>query len=102
MYFDRFDVCEAFLALEWDYNVSGLLQELPSTHRERVWGGRRYTAASVGSRLDRIKFKPSPRFRGYESLSENGREIYHKWVAKLKLPVSQEITECRQRFRNGG
>jgi hypothetical protein len=68
-YFDRFDICEAHLALEWDYNVSGVLQERPSNRRRSM---------STGYQLDRMKFKPGARFNGFESLSENGQEIYRE------------------------
>ena len=66
-YFDRFDICEAYLALETDYNIGGILYP-----RERqVWG-----------QLCRIGFSPGLAFNGYESLTENGKEIYNNWVEK--------------------
>ena len=66
-YFDRFDICEAYLALEWDYNVGGWLQERPSNQRRKE---------SIGVQLLRMTFKLSPLFNGYDSLTENGKEIY--------------------------
>lgn len=66
-YFDRFDICEAYLALEWDYNVGGWLRERPSNQRRQE---------STDVQLTRIGFKPGHAFRGFDSLSENGQEIY--------------------------
>lgn len=66
-HFDRFDICEAHLALEWDFNVGGILQERPSNMRRNM---------STGFQLSRMGFKPGSEFRGYDSLSDNGREIY--------------------------
>jgi len=73
MYFERFDICEAYLALEWDWNLGGWLQERPSNVRRRE---------ATHVQLARIGFKPSPLFKGYESLSDNGREIYHELERK--------------------
>lgn len=75
MYFDRFDICEAYLALEWDYNVGGVLQER----------GRRY---SVGVQLKRIGFEHGAIFRGFDSLSENGKEIYRAWEERNGFEVT--------------
>jgi len=67
-YFDRFDICEAHLAMEWDYNISGVLQERGSNQRRNM---------STDFQLHRMKFSPGIMFNGYDSLSENGKEIYH-------------------------
>lgn len=75
-YFDRFDICEAYLALEWDYNVGGWLQERPSNQRRKE---------SIGVQLHRMKFKLSPLFNGYDSLTENGKEIYGAAQQRLGL-----------------
>lgn len=80
-YFDRFDICEAYYALENDYNVSGVLQERPSNQRRRM---------SVGYQLHRMGFKPSMFFNGYESLSENGKEIYDNAVERWGLPRDED------------
>jgi hypothetical protein len=79
-YFDRFDICEAHLALEWDYNSSGWLQERPSNRRRME---------STDVQLRRIGFKPGPLFNGYESLTENGQEIYNELVDRRGLPKSE-------------
>ena len=77
-YFDRFDICEAYLALEWDRNKGGWLQERPSCQRRME---------SVDVQLHRMHFKAGAGFHGYESLSENGRAIYHQAELRLGLPV---------------
>ena len=67
-YFDQFDICEAHYQLEVDYNLGGWLHERPSNLR-------RMEATHV--QLFRMKFAVGAGWRGYESLSENGKEIYH-------------------------
>ena len=74
-YFDRFDVCEAHCVLEWDYNISGILKERPSNIR---------TKSSTGYQLNRMMFKPSVHLC-YDTLTENGKEIYNNLVEKYKL-----------------
>lgn len=75
-YFDRFDICEAHCVLEWDYSVGGWLQERPSNRRRRE---------STGYQLLRMKFRPS-RNLSYDTLTENGQEIYNELVARYGLP----------------
>lgn len=66
MHYDRFDICEAYLVMEWDSHVGGWL-------RERESNRRRGEATSI--QLHRIRFKPRPGL-SWETLSENGQEIY--------------------------
>ena len=65
MYFDRFDIVAAHYAFYSDYH-------------EGQWS-RGY------SRLCRISkyFRPSPLWKGLESLSENGKEIYRSLQERL-------------------
>ena len=51
MHYDRFDICEAYLVMEWDSHVGGWL-------RERESNRRRGEATSI--QLHRIRFKPRP------------------------------------------
>lgn len=81
-YFDRFDICEAYLALETDYNVGGWLRERPSNQRRRE---------AISIQLKRIGFQPGMGFNGFRSLSENGQEIYLTTVKRLGLP-SPDLT----------
>lgn len=76
-YFDRFDICEAYLALEWDYNSGGWIQERPSNRRRME---------STDVQLRRMHFRPGASFNGFPSLSENGREIYEAARIRWKLP----------------
>jgi len=59
MYFDKFDICEAYyvFAMLW--------------HR-----GQWSKEYEIFGRLDRIGFKPSPMLNGPENLTENGLNIY--------------------------
>jgi len=79
-YFERFDICEAYKALEDDYNVSGVLQERPSNQRRSM---------STDYQLMRMEFQPSRMFNGFESLSENGKDIYMDLVERYKLPTPE-------------
>jgi len=75
-HFDRFDICEAHAVLEWDYNLGGWLHERPSNQRRRE---------ATAIQLIRMQFKPRPDL-SYETLTENGKEIYDELVMKYKLP----------------
>lgn len=74
-HFDRYDICEAYLALEWDWHDGGWIRERPRPP------SRQYE--SIGVQLERMKFRAGAGFRGYESLSDNGKEIYHE--AEMRL-----------------
>lgn len=79
-YFDRFDICGAYLALENDWNNGGWLQERPSNRRRRE---------SIGVQLHRMQFKPAlDSCCSFEYLeNDNQREIYilalHRFGLKL-------------------
>lgn len=64
MYFDRFDIVEAYYAFACDYH-SGISSDL----------------YKMSCRISKY-FNPSPMWNGFESLSENGKEIYHNLVTK--------------------
>lgn len=66
MYFDRFDIVEAHYAFACDYH-----------------GGQ---STDLYAKLCRIGqyFTPSPLWRNFDSLSENGKEIYNNLVQKLR------------------
>jgi hypothetical protein len=74
--FDAFDICEAHCVLEWDYNVGGWLRERPSNQRRM---------ASTGAQLHRMGFKPHWTL-SYETLTDNGKEIYDMLRARYGLP----------------
>ena len=61
MYFDRFDICEAYYVAAHDYGQYGVI-----------------------SRLDRIGFRMSPIGCHRESLSENGQIIFDELVARIE------------------
>ena len=67
-YFDRFDICEAYLSIEMDWNIEGFVD------------GKSYS-----SQLIKIGFKASPLFKGFKSLSENGKEIYLNKIKSLSF-----------------
>lgn len=64
--FDRFDICEAYAVLEWDYNEGGWLHE-------RATNKRRMQATSI--QLARLRFKPHANLC-FDTLTENGQAIY--------------------------
>lgn len=81
-HFDRFDICEAYLCLEWDYNLGGWLHERKSNRR-------RMEATAV--QLKRMGFKPSRSFMGFESLSENGQAIYRNLEQRYNFQTANNI-----------
>ena len=76
MYYDRFDICEAYYLLEVDYNVGGWLRERPSNQRRME---------SIGVQLDRIAFRPGCSL-SFDTLTDNGKDIYRAAVARMGLP----------------
>lgn len=84
-YFDRFDICEAYYAIENDWHVGGVLQERESNQRRSM---------STEFQLHRMGFVPSILFRGYKSLTENGKEIY------ADLAVRYGFIQCQESILN--
>lgn len=78
--FDRFDIAEAHCLLEWDYNKGGILLERPTNAR---------LMRSTGVQLHNMKFRPAPGL-SYDSLTDNGKEIYLENVLRWKLPLDEE------------
>ena len=78
MYFQRFDICEAYAVLEWEWHLGGWLHERPSNQR-------RMEATSC--QLARMRFVPSPMLGGYCDLTENGKAIYDLAAQRYGLPV---------------
>jgi len=85
--FNRFDIAEAHAVLEWDYNVGGWLRERPSNQRRME---------STGCQLLRIQFR-APMGLSFDTLEENGKEIYMTNVLKWGLPIDNE----QQAFMEG-
>lgn len=77
---NRFDICDAHAVLEWDYNQGGWLQERPSNRR-------RMEATSV--QLARLQFRPAMDL-SFETLSDDGKEVYLVNVLAWKLPRDEE------------
>lgn len=87
MYFDRFDICEAYLAIEMDYSFGGWLQER-DVYDGKIDDGEgflRKRKDSIHVQVHRCKYRPSPLFKGYDSLNDNGREIYHALERRFNL-----------------
>ena len=74
-HFDRFDICEAHLVLEWDWHSGGILWERPSNQRRNM---------STDVQLRRMGFKPAMGLC-FESLTDNGKEIYLEAEVRLGL-----------------
>jgi len=81
--FNRFDICEAFACLEWDYNAGGWLRERPSNRRRRE-------ATSV--QLARVGFAPRPTL-SFDTLTPNGKAIYRALV--LQYGFVTRAANCR-------
>lgn len=82
LYWDRFDICEAYAVLEWDWNEGGWLQERPSNVRRGERNG--YVGESTAIQLDRLGFKPAMNL-SYDTLTENGQAIYNAAVLRWGL-----------------
>jgi hypothetical protein len=82
MTWDRFDICEAYAVLEWDWHSGGWLHERPSNVRRGR--ARGYVGEATSIQLTRIQFKPRPNL-SYETLEPNGRAIYDAAVIRLGL-----------------
>jgi hypothetical protein len=80
--FDRFDICAAHEAMEVEWNAGGWLHERPTNRR-------RLQATSV--QLARLRYR-SPQ-SGFESLSENGQEIYHELQRRYGLFVDPKDSQ---------
>jgi hypothetical protein len=78
---DRFDICEAHCVLEWDFNEGGWLQERPSNKRRME---------STGVQLERLWFRPANNL-SFDSLTDNGKEIYLDKVLEWDLPINQDL-----------
>ena len=74
---DRFDICDAYLMLEHDYERSGWLQE-----RGRRADG---SVKQVTTQLRRLGFRPSPRLTT-ATLTDEARDIYDAFVERHGLP----------------
>lgn len=74
MYFDRFDICEAYYLFAAYYH-----------------GGQWSKEYRIFGRLHKIGFRPSPVI-SEESLTENGREIYDNLIARHGYDESTSAT----------
>lgn len=80
--FDRFDICAAYSALEYDWNHGGWLQERPSNQRRKE---------SIGVQLHRMGYKPSgDEAAGFHHLiygenADNRAEIYVDALVRFGL-----------------
>lgn len=82
-YFDRFDICEAYAVMEYDWNVGGILHERKSNRRRNM---------STDFQLHRMGFKPGHSWGwSRESLTENGQEIYDDLCERYGFEYQESI-----------
>jgi len=67
MYFDRFDIVTAHYAFYTDYH-------------EGQWSKKYERLSRISNPNGKIQLRVSPLWRGFESLSDNGKEIYKQLV----------------------
>lgn len=97
-YFDRFDICCAYQALEYDWNRGGILQERASCARRCM---------SVGFQLARMGFKPAgDEAAGFGYLvrgdnSDNRGEIYVQALVRMGLSHLVEPGDEIAQFAKG-
>lgn len=81
-HYDSFDICEAYWVMEADWNRGGWLQERPSNRRRKE---------ATHVQLARVRFKPHSNL-DYESLTDNGKEIYADLCAKYGFEFPEDYT----------
>lgn len=93
--YSTFDICQAHLQLESDYNVGGILRERPSNDRRN---------ASTGVQLARMHYSPGMRWvdlinedEGDDSGDADVRFIYFSNVLKWDLPIDAEQASAIER-----
>ena len=67
MYWDRFDICEAYYAFATDYH-----------------GGQFSPEYAIFGRLQRMGYRPGFGGVTYDALTENGKAIYDNLVKELE------------------
>jgi hypothetical protein len=77
---DRFEIANAHFLLECHYNVGGMLRERPSNQRRNE---------STGVQLHRMSYRPGMGL-SFESLEEDGKEVYLTNILKWGLPRDEE------------
>lgn len=95
MYWDRFDICEAYAVMEWHWNKGGIVRERPSNARRN---------ASTDWQLHRMGFKPRPSLE-WNTLTANGRAIYAALVSRCGLrraSANNVLWDCRRMDSKGG
>ena len=88
--FNRFDICEAHLAIEQEWHSGGWLSERPSNVRRKE---------ATHVQLERMGFKTGASWNGYESLTDNGKEIYLELCERYGFgpePTDQEYRDSVQ------
>lgn len=91
--FNRFAICQAYMQLESDYNVDGILRERPSNQRRNE---------SIGVQLQRIGYSSTYQWVDItaesndcdDSDDETVREIYMCAVLRWNLPMDQELKDA--------
>ena len=82
-YFDRFDICGAYLALENDWNRGGIIWERASNARRKE---------STGFQLARMQYEPArDSCCSFEYLeNDNQREIYCDALARCGFSLDPD------------
>jgi len=93
-----FDICQAYMQLESDFNVDGLLRERPSNQRRRE---------SIGCQLARLKFNPGMRWVDIVSFDNDAddededrdvRWIYLNKLMEWGLPADEGLLAAINRL----
>jgi len=87
--YDRFDICEAYLCVELDFQEGGVLRERPTCARRRI---------SVEWQLSNMGFVPAGGLRT-QALTPNGLRIYRALVSRLGLDADSANAEVPRACR---
>ena len=93
---DRFNICQAYMQLESDYNVGGWLRERPSNQRRRE---------SIGCQLMRMGYSNPNGWvdiclidSGDDYECDEVREVYMRAVLRLDLPIDEDLMTAMHNF----
>lgn len=92
---DRFAICQAFLQLEVDFNIGGVLWERPSNLRRRE---------SIAVQLHRMKFWSTAWWVDITGPCDEGdpddgvRDVYMRHVLKWGLPIDADLERKMLQF----
>jgi hypothetical protein len=88
-----FDICQAHLQLESDYNVGGILLERPSNRRRHASTGFQLHRMKFSDRMRWVTIVPDASIDSLHGDDDDVRDVYLINVLKWGLPMDDEMRE---------